>query len=83
MFTTVGNILMPGGTFCLYGPFNYTGNYTSESNENFDTWLKDRDPLSGIRDFEALDGLANNVELTLSADHTMPVNNRLLVWKKQ
>ena len=28
----VGQILEAGGVFCLYGPFNYNGRYTSESN---------------------------------------------------
>lgn len=83
MMAAVGNILQKGGKFCLYGPFNYAGNYTSESNASFDVWLKDRDPLSGIRDFEALDVLAKDAKLALSADHTMPVNNRLLVWEKE
>ena len=54
----VGEILECGGVFCLYGPFNYHGGYTSESNARFDAFLKSRDPDSGIRDFEQLDRLA-------------------------
>ena len=80
LFTRIGNVLASGASFCLYGPFNYDGHYTSGSNERFDQWLKDRDPLSGIRDFEALDLLARDNGMSLKADHEMPVNNRLLVW---
>ena len=81
LFTRIGKVLAPGASFCLYGPFNYDGHYTSDSNQRFDQWLKDRDPLSGIRDFEALDRLARENGMSLKADHEMPVNNRLLVWK--
>lgn len=82
LFTGVGRVLDEGGCFLLYGPFNYNGNYTSDSNRRFDRWLKDRDPLSGIRDFEALNELASAAGLSLVEDFEMPVNNRLLHWKK-
>jgi len=78
----IGKILKSGGRFCLYGPFNYAGQYTSDSNARFDRWLKDRDPLSGIRNVEDLDELAQSAGLTLKADHAMPANNRILVWRK-
>jgi cyclopropane fatty-acyl-phospholipid synthase-like methyltransferase len=78
----VGKLLGKNGKFCLYGPFNYHGNFTSESNEHFDQWLKQRDPLSGIRDQEAILILAKNAGLELIADHAMPANNRLLVFSR-
>jgi len=83
MFAGIGRVLQPGASLCLYGPFNYGNTYTSPSNERFDAWLKDRDPVSGIRNFEDLDALANTGGMTLEADHAMPANNRLLVWVKQ
>jgi cyclopropane fatty-acyl-phospholipid synthase-like methyltransferase len=83
MFRGTGQILRPGGVFCLYGPFNYDGQYTSESNAHFDNWLKSRDPESGIRDFEALCQLAEDNGMLLIGDYPMPANNRTLVWKKQ
>lgn len=82
MFAGIGRLLPPQGLFCLYGPFNYKGEFTSESNARFDSWLKARDPDSGIRDFEALATLAAAHELSLVADHPMPANNRTLVWQK-
>jgi len=69
-------------TFCLYGPFNYHGKHTSESNARFDAMLRARDPASGLRDFESISALAKAAGLTLQEDNAMPANNRLLVWKR-
>ena len=82
MFAGIGRVLAPGGRFCLYGPFNYLGRYTSDSNARFDAWLKARDPRSGVRHFEDLDALARAAGLQLLRDHAMPANNRILVWEK-
>jgi Protein of unknown function (DUF938) len=82
LFERFQTYLNPSARVCIYGPFNYHGNYTSDSNANFDQWLKSRDPLSGIRDFEAVIALAKNAELTLVKDNAMPTNNRLLVFEK-
>ncbi len=81
-FSGTGKCLKPGGMLLLYGPFNYGGKFTSDSNARFDDWLKERDPQSGIRDFEQLDKLASQAGLKLAEDYEMPVNNRLLYWKK-
>jgi hypothetical protein len=64
----------------LYGPFNYNGRHTSESNARFDAMLRGRDPASGIRDFEAIVALAARHGLQLQEDNAMPANNRLLVF---
>ncbi len=81
-FDMVDNHLAPNGVLCIYGPFNYQEQYTSESNANFDLWLKARDERSGIRDFEAVCQLATKAGLSLLEDVTMPANNRILVFKK-
>jgi cyclopropane fatty-acyl-phospholipid synthase-like methyltransferase len=83
MLKGVGKLLTTGGRFCLYGPFNYHGEYTSESNASFDQWLKNRDPLSGIKDIAQLTQWAEQAGLVLVEDYEMPVNNRILVWVKQ
>ena len=72
-----------GGVLAIYGPFNYHGAFTSESNARFDAWLKARDDASGIRDFEAVETLARAHGLILQQDVAMPANNRTLVWRKQ
>ena len=81
-FIGAGKILLPQCYLCVYGPFKYEGNYTSDSNARFQDWLQDRDPASGIRDFETVDALAKEAGLELVADHVMPANNQLLVWQK-
>lgn len=81
-FAGIKDVLETDGIFCLYGPFNYNGKFTSESNANFEKWLKSRDPLSGIRDYEAVNRLAEQAGLSLLDDIAMPANNRCLVWKK-
>jgi Protein of unknown function (DUF938) len=82
LFARFQTYLNPLAKVCIYGPFNYNGNYTSASNANFDEWLKNRDPLSGIRNFEAVMVLAESVGLRLLKDNPMPANNRLLVLEK-
>ena len=82
MFSGIGKVLEAGGTFCLYGPFNYAGKFSSQSNADFDLWLKKRDPHSGIRDIDDLKKLAEKAGFYLQEDLEMPVNNRLLVWRK-
>lgn len=82
LFKHLPNVLDDNGLLILYGPFNYDGKYTSDSNAQFDVWLKQRDPKSGIRDFEALDQLAKESGLELKEDIEMPVNNRILCWRK-
>lgn len=82
MFEGVSTCLHPGGKLILYGPFNYDGNYTSESNARFDQWLKQRDPASGIRDLGDLKNLAAKHHMELVKDYEMPVNNRILVWQR-
>ncbi len=81
-FEGVGAVLAPGGVLVVYGPFNYNGQFTSESNARFDGWLKARDPASGVRDFEAVDALARGQGLILQQDIAMPANNRSLVWRR-
>ena len=82
LFSGLDAVLAPDATLVVYGPFNYGGDYTSDSNREFDGWLKTRDPRSAIRDFEAVDALARAIGLRLHADVAMPANNRCLVWRR-
>ncbi|MGO9934057.1 MAG: DUF938 domain-containing protein [Steroidobacteraceae bacterium] len=78
MYQGLGAILSAGGVMCVYGPFRYAGQYTSDSNRDFDRMLQERDPLSGLRDVQALTALAAQYGLRLRTDHDLPANNRLL-----
>jgi cyclopropane fatty-acyl-phospholipid synthase-like methyltransferase len=80
-FAGVGQVLGADGMLVVYGPFNEGGAYTSESNRDFDAWLKARDPRSGIRDVEAVQALAVKAGLRFVDDVAMPANNRCLIWR--
>jgi len=82
VYRGVGRLLGPGGLLAVYGPFRYAGAFTTESNAAFDRSLRQRDPSSGIRDFEAVDALASGAGLRVVADHAMPANNQLLIWRR-
>ena len=82
LFALVGSHLPPAGVLALYGPFNYGGQFTSDSNRAFDAWLRQRDAASGIRHFEDIRQLAAQHGLALEHDHAMPANNRLLVFRR-
>ncbi len=83
LFARVSSVLNEQGDMLIYGPFNYNGQYTSDSNRQFDQWLKNRDPQSDIRDLDDLQKLAEQHDLYLKDDFPMPANNRVLHWKKQ
>jgi len=80
LFNGIARQLPAGCLWFIYGPFNYKGQFTSKSNENFDAWLKDRGPHMGVRDIEKVLALADTQGLKLLEDNTMPANNRLLVF---
>jgi SAM-dependent methyltransferase len=82
LFRGVGRVLRDEGLLIVYGPFRYGGQFTSHSNAVFDEALRSRDPLSGIRDFEAVDALAAAQGLRLVEDCAMPANNQTLVWRR-
>lgn len=82
-FAGVNQHLNQQGVVCVYGPFKYKGEFTSPSNDEFNSLLQSRDPLSGIRDFEAVEQLAVQYGLKLLSDTAMPANNQLLIFKRQ
>ncbi|QIR16184.1 DUF938 domain-containing protein [Shewanella aestuarii] len=66
----------------IYGPFNYQGQFTSQSNADFHVWLTQNNPLSGIRDIEWIMDLAVQQGFQLQTDFEMPANNRLLHFSR-
>jgi len=82
MFAGLDSAMEPNATLAIYGPFNYNGKFTSESNARFDQWIKQKAHHQGIRDFEAINKLAGKIGLSLIEDNEMPANNRLLVWQR-
>ena len=82
LFTRLPACMGEQALFIVYGPFNYQGEYTSASNRHFDQWLKQRDPHSGIKNFDWLQDIARTSGLECSHDFIMPANNRILVWQR-
>jgi hypothetical protein len=82
MFAGVAKHLLSDARFCLYGPFNINGAYTSPGNEQFDASLRRQDPQMGIRDMSDVESLSNSHQLFLERKIAMPANNFILVFTK-
>ena len=82
LFKLLGKRLRVGSLVFIYGPFSYDGDYMSESNKKFDDFLKQRDPQSGIRNFEDVVKSMKKAQFKFLKDYEMPANNRILVFEK-
>ncbi len=78
MMKLVAANLPAGGIFCQYGAMNIDGEYTSESNREFDLTLKSKG-YGGIRSLEELVSWGEGLQLVEKIP--MPTNNFLLIWK--
>lgn len=76
----LGHRLREGSRVVIYGPFKYNGEFTSDSNREFDAELKAKDPQSGIRAFEDVNTNMVKQGFELVEDYEMPANNRCLVY---
>ena len=81
-FSRLNELTSDNASLCIYGPFNYNGQFSSTSNKAFDQSLKSHDPRMGIRDIEQVLKLAQQQGFTLNQDCAMPANNRLLWFIK-
>jgi cyclopropane fatty-acyl-phospholipid synthase-like methyltransferase len=75
-------VLTTDGVCAVYGPFFYADQPVVDSNLAFDAWLKERNPESGVRMFDEVVSAFKEQGLAFVFDHEMPVNNRLLVFRK-
>ena len=75
-------VLPPGGLLYLYGPYRRGGRHTAPSNEAFDIDLKRRNPAWGVRDLEAVAGLAADAGFGRSEVVEMPANNLSVAFRK-
>lgn len=83
LFLGAGSCLRQGAILYVYGPYRYEGRLLEPSNVKFDQWLKARDPESGIREYSAVNALAEENGFTLAGDEAMPANNRSIWWVKR
>ena len=82
MFANLRQILSAEGVFIVYGPFNYDGQFTSLSNQEFNAALQAQAAHRSIRDISDMRQLATQNGLMLLEDLAMPANNRLLIFKR-
>ena len=75
-------LLEPGGALFLYGPYRRADTAIAPSNAAFDASLRSRDPRWGLRDLEAVVGLAETAGFALKAVHEMPANNLSIVLRR-
>ncbi|MFT6408733.1 MAG: cyclopropane fatty-acyl-phospholipid synthase-like methyltransferase [Arenicella sp.] len=81
-FSGLDLVTQIGSYLIVYGPFKYQGQFTSESNLNFDASLRSRGVGSAIRDFELINDLAQAQGFDLLKDYPMPANNQCVVWQR-
>lgn len=67
----------------LYGPYRRFGAHTSESNAQFDLDLRAQNPQWGLRDMEAVAGVAAETGFMLAETVQMPANNFSLVFRRR
>ena len=67
----------------LYGPYRRFGRHTAESNARFDLELRANNPEWGLRDMEAVSGVAAGAGFVLAETIEMPTNNFSLVFKRR
>jgi cyclopropane fatty-acyl-phospholipid synthase-like methyltransferase len=75
-------VLAPGGLLFLYGPYKRDGAHTAPSNLAFDTSLRARNPLWGVRDLADVEAEARVNGLTLREVIEMPANNLSVIFAK-
>ncbi len=83
MMGLVASQLLPDNAFCQYGPFKFEGDFTSQSNRDFDERLRSQG-YGGYRDIAELQAWAKSSQGDMSLEEVipMPANNHLLVWRK-
>jgi hypothetical protein len=77
----VSRLLPVGGSLIVYGPFRRHGAHTSDSNAAFDRSLRERNPLWGVRDLEAVEQLAGDSGFALEEVRSLPANNLCLLLR--
>lgn len=81
-FKGLAKVLGRGASFYLYGPFNLNGEFTSESNRQFDQALRAGEGNMGLRDIRDIENLADSHQFSLTNKIAMPANNFILVFRK-
>ncbi|MGB3312883.1 MAG: DUF938 domain-containing protein [Albidovulum sp.] len=74
-------VLGPGGVLCIYGPFTLNGVFNTDSNREFNDYLREQNPEWGLRDIADIDAIAEGLDMVRTALQDMPANNFLVVYQ--
>lgn len=74
-------VLGPGGVLCIYGPFTLNGVFNTDSNRQFNDYLREQNPEWGLRDIADIDAIAEGLSMVRTALQDMPANNFLVVYQ--
>ena len=77
-----GKLLHKGGFLILYGPFKIDDKHTSQSNYLFDSSLKKKNDLWGIRNLEEVTFEAKKYGFYQEDIVSMPANNFSIIYRK-
>ena len=77
-----GRTLAHGGLIYLYGPYKIDDQHTAPSNQDFDTRLRARNPLWGVRDLTNVSSMAKRHGFELSETVPMPANNLSVIFRR-
>jgi SAM-dependent methyltransferase len=83
LLRNTAQVLRPGGFLYMYGPYRVQQKLMAPSNESFDQSLRERNPLWGIRDMEAVAEAAAKEGLMLERTIEMPANNFSLLFYRR
>ncbi len=83
LLAAAGRLLPSHGILFLYGPFLRDGKPATESDAQFDRFLKGRDPSWGLRDLDQVVATAESHGLELSQQVDMPAGNLSLIFRPE
>ena len=82
LMALANKMLSKEGILYLYGPYIEEDKPTTESNLEFDQWLKSKDPRYGIRSLKDVQNIAAKFGLHLTERVEMPANNLSIILQK-
>lgn len=82
LFAGAERITSATGQVVLYGPFREGGKHTAPSNEEFEQWLRAKDPRFGVRNLEDVEAVAGRHGFARVHLARMPANNLLVGFRR-
>ena len=82
LFRNAATVCREDARLAVYGPMHVGGSPTGPGNEAFDRSLRAQGAGMGIRDIEAVRGVAGACGWIELAHYRMPADNQMLVWRR-